>query len=97
MGVSYFSYFLVAFATPVSLDLVELDAEGMLDTAVEDMGKIFIGCELGGGGTTTTDTVAIADTGVRNLLAHFGIIEHFLRAARAFSSSNARDLKRPSH
>lgn len=64
----------LAFAAPISLELVELDAEGMIDTAVEDMGKIFIGCELGGGGTTTTDTVSIAETGVRNLLAHFGLI-----------------------
>ncbi len=39
----------LAFAAPVSLELVELDAEGMLDTAVEDLGKIFISCELGGG------------------------------------------------
>ena len=64
----------LAFAAPISLELVELDAEGMIDTAVEEMGKIFIGCELGGGGTTTTDTVSIAETGVRNLLAHFEII-----------------------
>ncbi|MDH3389590.1 MAG: succinylglutamate desuccinylase/aspartoacylase family protein [Gammaproteobacteria bacterium] len=64
----------LAFAAPVSLELVELDAEGMIDTAVEDMGKIFIGCELGGGGTTTTGTVSIAETGIRNLLAHFEII-----------------------
>lgn len=66
---------MLAFDAPISLELVELDAEGMLDTAVEDMGKIFIGCELGGGGTTTTDTVAIAEVGVRNLLAHFKIID----------------------
>ncbi len=65
----------LAFAAPISLELVELDAEGMIDTAVEDMGRIFIGCELGGGGTTTTDTVSIAETGVRNLLSHFGIID----------------------
>ncbi len=65
---------MLAFGAPVSLELVELDAEGMLDTAVEDMGKIFVGCELGGGGTTTTHTVSIAETGVRNLLAHFEII-----------------------
>ena len=65
----------LAFGAPVSLELVELDAEGMLDTAVEEMGKVFVGTELGGGGTTTTETVAIAETGVRNLLAHFGIID----------------------
>lgn len=65
---------MLAFAAPISLELVELDAEGMLDTVVEDMGKIFVGCEIGGGGTTTTHTVSIAETGIRNLLAHFDII-----------------------
>jgi len=65
----------LAFGAPVSLELVELDAEGMLDTAVEDMDKIFISTEIGGGGTTTTETLSIAETGVRNLLAHFGIID----------------------
>ncbi len=65
----------LAFAAPISLELVELDAGGMLDTAVEDMGKIFISCELGGGGTTTTETLAITEIGVRNLLAHFKIID----------------------
>jgi N-alpha-acetyl-L-2,4-diaminobutyrate deacetylase len=64
-----------AMAAPISLELVELDAEGMIDTAVEDMGKIFVGTELGGGGTATTGTVAIAETAVRNLLAHLGVID----------------------
>ena len=65
----------LAFGAPVSLEMVELDAEGMLDTAVEEMGKVFVGTELGGGGTTTTETVAIAETGVHNLLAHFEIVD----------------------
>ena len=66
---------MLAFGAPVSLELVELDAEGMIDSSVEDMGKIFVGTELGGGGTTTTETVAIAEVGARNLLAHFGVID----------------------
>ena len=64
-----------AMAAPISLELVELDPEGMLDTAVEEMGKLFVGTELGGGGTTTTATVSIAETAVRNLLAHLGVID----------------------
>ena len=64
-----------AFGAPICLELVELDAEGMLDSAVEDMGRIFVGTELGGGGTATTETVSIADAGVQNLLAHFGVID----------------------
>jgi N-alpha-acetyl-L-2,4-diaminobutyrate deacetylase len=63
----------LAFDAPICLELVELDAVGMLDTSVEDMGRIFVGTELGGGGTTTTGTVAIAEAGIRNLMAHLGI------------------------
>ena len=66
---------MLAFDAPISLELVELDAEGMIDTAAEDMGKVFVGTELGGGGTTTSATVAIAEVGTRNLLAHLGVID----------------------
>jgi N-alpha-acetyl-L-2,4-diaminobutyrate deacetylase len=66
---------LAAFDPPIGLVLRELDAEGMLDTAVEAMGKIFVTTELGGGGTTTAGTIAIADRGVRNLLKHFALVE----------------------
>jgi N-alpha-acetyl-L-2,4-diaminobutyrate deacetylase len=65
----------LAFGAPIALQLIELDAEGMLDTAVEEMGKVFVSTELGGGGTTTAHTVAIADAGVRNLMIHFGLID----------------------
>ena len=65
----------IAFGVPIGLELVELDAAGMIETALEEAGKVFISTELGGGGTATTETVAMADTGVRNLLAHFGVID----------------------
>ncbi len=64
-----------AFDAPLGLVLLELDAEGMLDSAVEQMGKVFVSTELGGGGTATAETVAIAEAGVRNLLRHFGLTE----------------------
>jgi N-alpha-acetyl-L-2,4-diaminobutyrate deacetylase len=62
------------FGAPIGLVLVELDAGGMLDTAVEEMGRIFISTELGGGGMLTPETVAIAERGVRNMLVHFGLM-----------------------
>ena len=65
----------LAFGAPIALELVELDSEGMLDSAVEEMGKTFVSTELGGGGTAITQTVAIAEAGVRNLLAHFGLLD----------------------
>lgn len=66
---------LLVFGAPVGLVLKELDAEGMLDTAVEEMGKIFISTELGGGGSVTADTLRIADIGARNMLRHFGLVD----------------------
>ena len=64
----------LAFAAPICLEIVELDPDGMLDTAVAKMGKIFVGTELGGGGTSTPATVSIAETGIKNILSHFNII-----------------------
>ena len=86
-----------AMAAPISLELVELDPEGMLDTAVEEMGKLFVGTELGGGGTTTTETVAIADTAVRNLLAHLEVIdeEPVSRAARGLPPGREMHMPDP--
>jgi N2-acetyl-L-2,4-diaminobutanoate deacetylase len=63
-----------AFNAPYSMMMLEIDSVGMYDTAAEDMGKVFITTELGGGGTTSAKTVAIAKRGVRNLLVHAGIL-----------------------
>jgi N-alpha-acetyl-L-2,4-diaminobutyrate deacetylase len=62
-----------AFNAPYSVMLLEIDAVNMYDTAAENMGKVFISSELGGGGTTTAYTVGIAKRGIRNILRHAGI------------------------
>jgi len=64
-----------AFDAPISLVIEELDTEGMLDGIVEDSGKIFLFTELAGGGTCTPETIEIAETGVINVLKHFGILK----------------------
>lgn len=64
-----------AFAAPNSVRMLEIDAIGMYDTAAEEMGKVFITTELGGGGTARAETVRIARRGVRNVLVHAGIVE----------------------
>ncbi len=64
-----------AFNAPYSMMLLEIDAVGMYDTAAEELGKIFVTTELGGGGSATAKSVRIADRGVRNLLIHAGILE----------------------
>lgn len=65
---------LKSFGAPIGTILRELDTQGMLDTAVEDLGKIFLSTELGGVGTSSAVSVGIAERGVRNLLSHFGVI-----------------------
>ncbi|MCF8467057.1 MAG: N(2)-acetyl-L-2,4-diaminobutanoate deacetylase DoeB [Sneathiella sp.] len=63
-----------AFNAPYSIKLLEVDAVGMYDTAAEEMGKIFISTELGGGGSAWASTVAIAKKGIANILKYAGIL-----------------------
>ncbi|MBX9457572.1 MAG: N(2)-acetyl-L-2,4-diaminobutanoate deacetylase DoeB [Rhizobium sp.] len=64
-----------AFGAPYSMAMLEIDAVGMYDTAAEDMGKVFVTTELGGGGSSTARTAGIARRGVRNVLARAGILK----------------------
>ncbi|WP_165816227.1 N(2)-acetyl-L-2,4-diaminobutanoate deacetylase DoeB [Kumtagia ephedrae] len=63
-----------AFAAPWSMKMLEIDAVGMYDTAAEEMGKVFVTTELGGGGTATAATVRIARRGITNVLKHASIL-----------------------
>ena len=63
-----------AFNAPYGVMLLELDSIGMYDTSAEQMGKTFVSTELGGGGSASAQTVAIAKRGVRNLLKHVGVL-----------------------
>lgn len=63
-----------AFSAPYSMKMLEIDAVGMYDTAAEEMGKVFITTELGGGGTATAKSAAIAKRGVANVLRGAGIL-----------------------
>lgn len=63
-----------AFNAPYTVMLLEIDNVGMYDTIVEDRGKVFVTTELGGGGSATARSVAIAKRGVRNVLMHSGIM-----------------------
>lgn len=67
-----------AFNAPYSVKMREIDAVGMLDTAVESMGKTFVTTELRGGGTATPASIAIARRGLRNLLIHTGLHDGLL-------------------
>ncbi len=63
-----------AFNAPYSILFLEIDSVGMYDTAAEAMGKVFVSTELGGGGSATAETAAIAKRGVENILKHAGIL-----------------------
>lgn len=63
-----------AFNAPYSMMLLEIDAVGLYDTAAEEMGKVFISTELGGGGSARATNVAIAKRGIENALKHAGVL-----------------------
>ncbi|MBS8269447.1 N-alpha-acetyl diaminobutyric acid deacetylase DoeB [Halomonas litopenaei] len=62
-----------AFGAPYAMMMFELDASALFDTVVENQGKIFIATELGGGGTSTPESLAITERGIDNVLIHFGL------------------------
>jgi N-alpha-acetyl-L-2,4-diaminobutyrate deacetylase len=71
-----------AFSAPYSMKMLEIDAVGMYDTAAEEMGKVFITTEHGGGGTSRAETVRIARRGVLNVLRHAGIVSGAVAKSR---------------
>jgi hypothetical protein len=52
----------------------EPDPIGMLDTVVEELGKVFLTTEIGGGRTVSPRTVDIAHRGVVNTLRKAGVL-----------------------
>lgn len=64
-----------AFGAPWSVKMLEIDAVGMYDTAAEEMGKVFVTTELGGGGTASARTADIAMRGCHNLLVAAGVLK----------------------
>jgi N-alpha-acetyl-L-2,4-diaminobutyrate deacetylase len=84
-----------AFRAPMGIIGEELDTEGMLDTAVEGMGKVFVGTELGGGGILTPDSIGVAETGIRNILKHYGMMEGELVTPQWRGKTEARIMEVP--
>lgn len=64
-----------AFRAPYAMMLREIDSAGMYDSAAEAMGKVFVSTELGGGGSSSARSNAIARRGLRNVLIHAGILQ----------------------
>jgi N-alpha-acetyl-L-2,4-diaminobutyrate deacetylase len=72
-----------AFGAPYSLLLEEMEPNGLLDTVVERAGKLFLSTELGGGGSATPTSVAIARRGIENLLVHLGMLDQQLPSSES--------------
>jgi N-alpha-acetyl-L-2,4-diaminobutyrate deacetylase len=66
---------LMAFQAPIGIIMREFSGSGLLDYAVEGMGKIFLCAELGGSGRLSGHTLHIAEVGTRNFLKHFDILQ----------------------
>jgi len=64
-----------AFQAPIGLILEEFTGEGLLDYAVERLGKIFLFTEIGGAGRLMPDTLEIAELGTCNFLKHLNVLE----------------------
>ncbi|RUV68589.1 N-alpha-acetyl diaminobutyric acid deacetylase DoeB [Mesorhizobium sp. M5C.F.Cr.IN.023.01.1.1] len=84
-----------AFRAPMAILIKEYDTngvidKGMLDTTAEEMGLLF-GCgELGGVGTSTPETIAVAETGIRNIMKHFGLMRGQLETAAWLGKKRSR-------
>ena len=64
-----------AFGAPIALIDQNLDYTGILNTVFEQHGILNLDTELGGAGRVDPGTLAIAETGVTNLLKHFDMLE----------------------
>lgn len=66
--------YLHAFGTELAVIMSEPDSRGLLDHAVEELGKIFLTTEISGGRGVSRRSVDVAYRGVTNTLRHAGII-----------------------
>jgi len=66
--------FIRVFGTPLAVIASEPDPIGLLDSAVESLGKVSLTTEIWGGRSISARTIEIADRGVRNTLRHAGVL-----------------------
>jgi N-alpha-acetyl-L-2,4-diaminobutyrate deacetylase len=88
---------MMAFQAPVALVMNEISGPGLLDYAVERMGKVFLCAELGSAGTLSPETLEITEVGTRNILRHFGVIdgEPITRQERGASPTRVMEMPDP--
>ncbi|MBM3571945.1 MAG: N-alpha-acetyl diaminobutyric acid deacetylase DoeB [Alphaproteobacteria bacterium] len=79
-----------AFGAPVGLLRRDLDQDGTLASAVGAGAKLYFATGLGGGAMVSPDTVTIAETGIGNLLKHFGVMDGDIVPPRAQGRGDTR-------
>lgn len=84
-----------AFQAPVNLIIKEIGGEGLLDYEVERMGKIFLCAEMAGAGMLSPTAVKIAESGIRNILIHFGLSQGDLLTREKQGHSPPRTMEIP--
>jgi uncharacterized protein len=65
---------LKAFRAPIGYLVSDAREDRTLTAAADRAGILGLGTELGGAGTVTLKTLAVAQAGVRNMLAHLGLM-----------------------
>lgn len=88
-----------AFGAPYSLLIREFSGLGLLDYEVESRGKIFLCPELGSAGVLEPETLSIAESGVWNVLKHFGLLEggHVANSVPGLTENMLIEVPDPSH
>lgn len=66
---------MLAFDAPATVMMLRPEASATFVSAALEVGIPAMATELGGGGGVTSETVAIARNGLRNLLVHLGLME----------------------
>ena len=80
-----------AFGAPVSCTFAVGSENRRMLSAAARSGVAFLGTELGGGGCTSVETVAVAESGLRRVLKHIGVTPN-LTVAEASGGSRRMDV-----
>ena len=81
-----------AFGAPFNVVFSGVDEGATFTSCAERRGILSLGTELGGWGRVNIDGVRIAERGVRNILGHFGVIEHAPDTVRPGGGGGTRHM-----
>ena len=68
------------WGAPYAFIYADVAGEGLLPVQAERMGKLVITTEMGGAGQCSPDVLRIAETGIRNVMIHVGLMQGQLQS-----------------